>query len=204
MNYNTAKEKLVIPEYGRYIQNMINHCLSIEDKEKRNNCAKSIIEVMGNLNPHLRDVPEFQHKLWDQLFIISKFKLEVESPYPISSPDIFIAKPDKLKYPTRDLKYRFYGVTIKKMIKEGVKWENEEKKQALFFAIANQMKKNYSIWNRDKVEDSVIFDNLLELSNGEINLKLNNQPLMNVSDAKSPSLKKRNNINTIIKKKNKK
>ncbi len=201
MNYNTRNKKLVIPEYGRYIHSMIDQCVSIEDKEKRNNCAKSIIEVMGNLNPHLRDVPEFQHKLWDQLFIISNFKLDVDSPYPISTEAMLTSKPNKLSYPKNDTTYRYYGMNVKKMIKAGLTWEDDDKKKALFFTIANQMKKNFTIWNKDQVDDSLIFKHLHEFSDGKIDLSKENEALMNVSEAKSPSIKKR--VNIINKKKNK-
>ena len=81
IEYNTERPKLIIPEYGRHMQKMVDQAIAIEDREERNKVAKSIISVMGNLNPHLRDVPDFQHKLWDQLFIISDFKLDVDSPY---------------------------------------------------------------------------------------------------------------------------
>jgi hypothetical protein len=195
MNYNTSKTTLIIPEYGRYIHDMVYHCMGIEDREKRNHCAKSIIEVMGNLNPHLRDVPEFQHKLWDQLFIISDFGLDVDSPFPISTKAMLTSKPNKIYYPKNDSTYRYYGMNIKKMIQAGLTWEDDEKRKALFFTIANQMKKNYITWNKDQVDDLVIFNHLFEFSGGKIDLKLENEPLMNVADAKSPSLKKRNNIN---------
>ena len=192
MNYNTSKKSLVIPEYGRYIHNMVYHCMTIENREKRNNCAKSIIEIMGNLNPHLRDVPEFQHKLWDQLFIISDFALDVDSPFPISTKAMLNSKPNRISYPKNDSTLRYYGMNIKKMIKAGLNWEDGEKKTALFFTIANHMKKNYVAWNKDQVDDMVIFNHLHQFSGGLIDLRKENEPLMNVTDAKSPSNKKRN------------
>lgn len=170
MEYNTDRSKLLIPEYGRNVQKMINHCMSIEEDEKRNNTAKAIIEVMGNLNPHLRDVPDFKHKLWDQLFIMSDFKLKVDSPYEIPSKEFFSRAPEIISYPIKSAKYRFYGTNIKQMINEATKREDSEEKEALIFALANHMKKSYLNWNKDVVDDRTIFKHLLELSDSKINL----------------------------------
>jgi hypothetical protein len=125
---------------------------------------------MGSLNPHLRDVLDFQHKLWDQLFIMSDFKLDVDSPYPIPSREVLNQKPERLSYPQNFPKYRFYGNNIKYMIDVANKWEDGELKNALIIVIANHMKKCYLSWNKDTVEDDVIFQHLLELSDGKINL----------------------------------
>ena len=172
MEYNTLRSKLIIPEYGRHIQQMVNHCLTIQDEQERNGFAEIIIEVMGELNPHLRDVPDFQHKLWDQLIIMSDFKLDVKSPYPIPTKiDTINSKPNKVAYPQSIYKFRYYGNNIRKMIDVAVTWEEGEKREGLFFAIANHMKKSYLKWNKDTVEDSVIFEHLYELSDGRIDLR---------------------------------
>ncbi|MDC8003796.1 DUF4290 domain-containing protein [Aureisphaera galaxeae] len=170
LEYNTERPHLIIPEYGRHIQKMVDHAISMEDKEARNKCAKSIIAVMGNLNPHLRDVPDFQHKLWDQLFIISDFKLDVDSPYPKPSREELAERPEPLNYPQNHPKYRFYGNNIKRMIDVANGWEDGDLKDALVMTIANHMKKCFLNWNKDTVEDSVIFEHLVELSDGKINL----------------------------------
>ncbi|HJN53624.1 MAG TPA: DUF4290 domain-containing protein, partial [Flavobacteriaceae bacterium] len=141
LEYNTNREQLIIPEYGRHIQKMINHASSRESKEERNKLAKAIISIMGNLQPHLRDVPDFQHKLWDQLFIMSDFKLDADSPFEKPSKEILEAKPNPLSYPQNYPKYRFYGNNIKIMIDEAVKWEEGEMKEAIIYIIANHMKK---------------------------------------------------------------
>jgi len=177
IEYNTEREQLIIPEYGRHIQKMVAHAISLEDKEARNNCAKSIISVMGNLNPHLRDVPDFQHKLWDQLFIISDFKLDVESPYPKPSREELAARPGPLDYPQNFPKYRFYGNNIKRMIDVAIGWEDGDKKDGLVRTIANHMKKCFLNWNKDTVEDDVIFKHLFELSNGELDLQNSEESL---------------------------
>ncbi|QLE02228.1 DUF4290 domain-containing protein [Galbibacter sp. BG1] len=170
LEYNSERPKLIIPEYGRHIQKMVDYAISIENKEERNKVAQSIIGVMGNLNPHLRDVPDFQHKLWDQLFIISDFKLDVNSPYPKPTKELLAERPERLEYPQNHPKYRFYGNNIKRMIDVCVGWEEGDLKDALKFTIANHMKKSYLNWNKDTVEDEVIFNHLFELSDGKINL----------------------------------
>ena len=177
LEYNTERVHLIIPEYGRHIQKMVDHAISLEDKEARNKCAKSIISVMGNLNPHLRDVPDFQHKLWDQLFIISDFNLDVDSPYPKPSREELAERPEHLGYPQNYPKYRFYGNNIKRMIDVANSWEDGDMKDALVLTIANHMKKSFLNWNKDTVEDSVIFQHLVELSDGKINLHDSNEDL---------------------------
>jgi hypothetical protein len=139
-----------------------------DDKEQRNKQAQAIIGIMGNLNPHLRDVADFQHKLWDQLFIMSEFKLDVDAPFPKPSAEVLAAPPTPLAYPQSYPKYRFYGNNIKGMIDVIVNWEEGELKEALVYVIANHMKKCFLNWNKDTVEDRVIFDHLAELSDGKI------------------------------------
>lgn len=170
LEYNTERSKLIIPEYGRHFQKMVDHAVSIEDDEERNRVAQAIISVMGNIQPHLRDVPDFHHKLWDQLFIMSDFKLNVESPFPITSKETLQKRPDPLEYPQNFPKYRFYGNNIKRMIDVAVKWEKGDKREGLEYAIANHMKKCYLNWNKDTVDDKIIFKHLFELSNGQIDL----------------------------------
>lgn len=170
LEYNTERTKLIIPEYGRHFQKMVDHAISIQDKEERNKVAQAIISVMGNIQPHLRDVPDFQHKLWDQLFIMSDFKLDVDSPFPITSKEVLQKSPEPLEYPQNFPKYRFYGNNIKRMIDVAVKWEKGDKRDGLEYAIANHMKKCYLNWNKDTVDDSAIFKHLLELSDGQIDL----------------------------------
>ena len=182
LEYNTERPKLIIPEYGRHIQKMVDYAVSLEDREERNKTAKSIIAVMGNLNPHLRDVPDFQHKLWDQLFIISDFKLDVDSPYPVPSKEELSERPEPLEYPQNHPKYRFYGNNIKRMIDVACSWEDGDMKDGLGLTIANHMKKCFLNWNKDTVEDDVIFQHLFELSNGKLNMKNSEEDLTNATD----------------------
>ena len=179
LEYNSIREPLIIPEYGRHLQKLIDQVTEIKDKEERNKAAKYVISVMGSLNPHLRDVPDFQHKLWDQLFIMSDFRLDVDSPYPIPSRDVLNQRPEILKYPQNFPKYRFYGNNITYMIDVAMKWEEGDLKSALILVIANHMKKCYLSWNKETVEDEVIFQHLLELSNGKIDLLKSNEELSN-------------------------
>ena len=171
LEYNSDRSNLIIPEYGRHLQKMVKHCVSLEDAEERNKMAKAIVNVMGNLQPHLRDVPDFKHKLWDQLFIISDFKLEAESPYPQPSREELQAKPEPLAYPKTASKFRFYGNNIQTMIDVANSWEDGEAREGLIYVIANHMKKCYLNWNKDTVDDEVIFNHLNELSDSKIDLR---------------------------------
>lgn len=190
LEYNSERPHLIIPEYGRHIQKLIDYCVKIEDDEERDKMAKAIVDVMGNLQPHLRDVPDFKHKLWDQLFIMSDFKLNVTPPFGKIDREVFEEKPEPLAYPKSATKYKFYGTNIQTMIDIALTWEAGEQREALYFAIANHMKKCYLNWNKDTVEDDLIYNHLLELSNGKIDLKPLNEEL-----TKSASLlrKRKNN-----------
>ena len=171
----------MIPEYGRHIQKMVDQAIATEDRDERNKMAQSIIAVMGNLNPHLRDVPDFQHKLWDQLFMIADFKLDADSPYEIPSREALSKSPTPLAYPQNFPKYRFYGNNIKRMIDVALSWEEGDMREGLVMTIANHMKKCYLNWNKDTVEDQAIFKHLFELSDGGIDLKGSEEELADAS-----------------------
>jgi hypothetical protein len=181
LEYNTEREHLIIPEYGRHLQKMINHAVAQESKEERNRLAKAIISVMGNMQPHLRDVSDFQHKLWDQLFIMSDLKLDADSPFEKPTEEMLSLRPEPLKYPQNFPKYRFYGNNIKTMIDVANTWEAGEMKDALQYTIANHMKKSFLNWNKDTVEDVVIYGHLFELSDGKIDLRNSKEELSEVS-----------------------
>ncbi len=182
LEYNAERPQLIIPEYGRHLQKLIDQAVAVENRDERNKLARYIIQVMGSLNPHLRDVPDFQHKLWDQIFIMSDFKLDVDSPYPIPSREVLQLRPDPLAYPQKSPKYRFYGNNIKYMIDVANSWEDGELKSALIKVIANHMKKSYLSWNKDTVTDHIIFEHLFELSDGKINLMQSTEELVNTTD----------------------
>ncbi|NQY28255.1 MAG: DUF4290 domain-containing protein [Flavobacteriaceae bacterium] len=193
IQYNTERNKLIIPEYGRHLQKMVDHAIAIEDEAERNKVAKAIIDVMGNLNPHLRDVADFKHKLWDQLFIISDFKLDVDSPFDKPTREELAEKPERLPYPQNFPKYRFYGNNIKRMIDVALRWEEGDLKQALIVTIANHMKKCFLNWNKDTVDDPVIFRHLYELSDGGIDITTHDLEL--TESSKLMNAKSRQNTN---------
>lgn len=170
MEYNTSLPKMIIPEYGRNIQKMIDFAMTVKDREERNKVARAIIDVMGQLNPHLRDVTDFKHKLWDHIFIISDFKLDVDSPYPKPTAETFQTKPDRVLYPSNDIRYKHYGKTVERIIAKGKEYPNGPEKDALVEQIANLMKRSYLTWNRDSVNDEVILKQLEELSKGQLKL----------------------------------
>ena len=182
LEYNSERPLLIIPEYGRHIQKLVNHCVALESREERNTMAQAIVDVMGNLQPHLRDVPDFKHKLWDQLHIMSDFRLDVESPYDKPSKEELQEKPERLKYPKSASQYRFYGNNIQIMIDTALTWEEGDMKEALVFTIANHMKKCFLSWNKDTVEDDVIFEHLFELSDGKIDLRSAEETLSESKD----------------------
>ncbi len=171
MEYNTEKERLILPEYGRNIQEMVGMIKKIEDREERNLAAQAMIEVMGNINPHLRDVNDFKHKLWDQLFQMADFDLDIDSPYPTPVRETFETKPKEIPYVTDKLHYKYLGRIMQKLIKAAVKIENKDEQNELLGLLTNHMKKLYVIWNKDDVADEYIFDKLNELSDGELQIE---------------------------------
>ena len=173
MQYNTQQPKMIIPEYGRNIQKLIEYACTLKNKEERNNVANAIIAIMGRLNPMLRDITDFRHKLWDHLFIISDFKLDVDSPYPVPSKEILTTKPDKVKYPAAKMKFKHYGKAVERLIEKASAMKNGEEKTVFIEAIANLMKRSYLIWNRDTVSDSVILQELEDLSKGKLKVPEN-------------------------------
>jgi len=157
LEYNSEREHLLIPEYGRHLQKLVNHCIAIEDDEERNKMARAIVDVMGNLQPHLRDVPDFKHKLWDQLFIISDFKLKAESPYPQPSKEELQEKPEPLPYPKTASKYRFYGNNIQTMIDVALSWEEGDKTANMRIAFGGMA----AIPKRALATENVLRDNIV-------------------------------------------
>jgi hypothetical protein len=170
-DYNTIRSKLILPEYGRNIQQMVNDVCAIENAEERNKAARVVISIMGNMNPHLRDVPDFKHKLWDHLFIMSNFTLEIDSPYPRPTPESISEKPKTVPYTSSDIKFKHYGKTIEMMIHRAVDMPEGEEKEVLLSLIANHMKKSYLTWNREAVTDEVIFQDLVSISGDRISMR---------------------------------
>ncbi|RLD83377.1 MAG: DUF4290 domain-containing protein [Bacteroidetes bacterium] len=171
MEYSTHRNKLILPEYGRNIQKMVEHTVKIKDEVERNKAAKEIIAIMGNMNPHLRDINDFKHKLWDQLMLMSDFKIKIDSPYPIPEKEFFEEKPKKVEYTGGNLRYKYLGRIVQKLIKAATEIEDEVKKAELVRIISNHMKKLYLLWNKDIVEDKLIFDKLNKLSDGKLTIE---------------------------------
>ncbi len=168
MEYYTEKEKLILPEYGRNIQQMVNHALTIEDKAERTRCVHSIIAIMGKLFPHLRDVNDFKHKLWDHLAIMSNFTLDIDYPYEVTKQEILNTKPERIPYPSIHIKYRHYGKTVDTMVKKAIEYPEGDDKKRFIEMIANYMKKSFLTWNKEGVDDEKIYEDLKELSNGQL------------------------------------
>jgi hypothetical protein len=172
-DYNSTRGKLILSEYGRNVQNMVAYIVKLPTKEERNRYAQVVIDLMGFLNPHLRDVADFKHKLWDHLYIISNYSIDVDAPYPKPEPEAVFFKPEPLKYPNQRIKYKHYGKTIELMIEKAKSIDEPVRKQHMIQSIANFMKMAYVQWNKDSVTDESILSDLYELSRGELKLEEN-------------------------------
>jgi hypothetical protein len=172
-DYNSTRSKLLLTEYGRNVQNMVKYIIALPTKEERNRYAAVVIDLMGFLNPHLRDVADFKHKLWDHLHIISDYQLDVDSPYPKPTPEAIQIKPKPLRYPHQRIRYKHYGKTIELMIEKAKSIEEPERRKHMVQAIANFMKMAYVQWNKDSVADEMILSDLVALSGGELKIEEN-------------------------------
>jgi len=175
-DYNTSRGKLVLPEYGRNIHMMVDYIKTIEDRDERNRLAHSVVAVMGNLNPHLRDINDFKHKLWDHLALIANFDIDIDYPYDPPRPETFIEKPKRVEYGTHRIKFKHYGLAIERMVGATTELEDGEEKTRIYNMIANHMKKAYYSWNRENVDDEIILKDLQSLAGGKIDvsqIKLN-------------------------------
>ena len=198
LDYNTQRKKLVLPEYGRHIQKMVQYVVQIEDREKRNEQVMALITVMGNLNPYLRDVHEFKHKLWDHVQLISDFEINIDAPYPLTSRESFQEKPKPVPYSTTPIKVMHYGRNIENMLKAVADREEGEEKQAMIATVAYYMKKQYVAWNKESVSDDLIFRDIKELSGGRINI----DPTTKIADLQNEIYFQHNQTSTGIAKGN--
>jgi len=171
-DYNTSRERLILPEYGRNVQKLVKHIATITNREERNLYAQALIQVMGNLNPHLRDINDFKHKLWDHLAIISDFKCDYDSPYPIPTSDIITEKPKRVSYGTNNPRFKHYGKNVEHLIEKACKMEEGQDRQDFILILANMMKRFYFIWNKETIADEVILNDLRELSKGKLSLPM--------------------------------
>jgi len=170
MDYNTQRPKLILPEYGRNIQRMVNYAKNLESRDERNSAASTVVNIICQMNPQFKDQDEFIHKVWDQVHIMADFELDVDSPYPPPSKEQIMRKPDRMDYPTHKIRYKHYGKNIEIMIRKAVKMQSGPEKDFFVNAIASYMKIAYRKWNDEKVSDQVILNHLKELSGGAIAL----------------------------------
>lgn len=194
MEYNTQLSKLALPEYGRNIQNMVDFCLTIPDRNERERCANTIINIMGNMFPHLRDVNDFKHILWDHLAIMADFKLDIDYPYEIVKKEDLYSKPGKIEYSRPDMEYRHYGKTLEKMITLATALEDPKEKEQFILLVATHMKKSYIQWNKE-VEDHKIFSDLYDLSKGKIDIRNSNIRLPEMKELGQRNNNSNNNNN---------
>ena len=180
MDYNTTRSSLIIPEYGRNIHKMISYAISVEEREERNHVARSIVKVMGQVKPQFKEADDFIQSLWDHMIIISNFKLEVDSPYPYPDREELVKPPNKMTYPQNRIRFRHYGKSIENFIAKASKMEEGQERDSFVYYVANMMKKNYLLYNRDSVSDDLIFDQLKTLSNGILKMP-ENQSLKHTS-----------------------
>jgi len=176
MEYNTTRNHLIMREYGRHIQKMIEFLLTIEDPEERQKNAQVVIELMGFLNPHLKNVEDFRHKLWDHLFLVSDFKLQVKSPYPIPTRETLKSKPDPLPYPKRHPRFSHLGKNLEVVIQKALAEDNPEKRLGFANAIAYYMKLAYNNWHKELVHDDAIQSELTNITEGQ--LEFTNTPFV--------------------------
>ncbi len=200
MEYNNKLKRLRMPEYGRIIQEMVDHAITLQDREERNLAANTIIQVMGNINPTLRDNRDYKHKLWDHLHLIADFKLDIDSPFDVPTMDHFQGKPERVPYPFTKIKIRHFGKIVEGMIEKALEIPDEERRQDFTRQIANHMKLSYLTWNKDNVTDEIILDSLSELSGGRLTLpagtilaEVKELPPKTVSTRKKPAGKPMHN-----------
>jgi hypothetical protein len=170
-DYNTQRPRLIIPEYGRHVQRMVEHCMTIEDRAERTKVARGIIAVIGRLNPQLRNSEDGDHTLWDHLYIMSDFKLDVDAPFPMPTPESLVTKPDKVSYPKSKVRSGHYGKIVERFIDKVAEMKDGPEKDNAMIAMGNMMKRQFIAWNRDSVGDEVIIKDLKELSDGRLRLK---------------------------------
>ena len=200
MEYNTEREKIVISEYGRNIQVMIRHLMDIEDRKQRTEAAYFIVNVMAQMNPQVKESNDYMHKLWDHLHIIADYKLDVDGPYPVPTPEMQKKKPEHVGYQKNNIRYGHYGQYIYDVVKKVKEMEDGPKKQAILINIANQMKRDYLNWNRDTVNDLLILDDLYKISGEEITLPMETKliptnEILNKPQNQQQNQKKKNNNN---------
>ena len=182
MEYNTKQKKLALPEYGRSVQKMVDHALTIQDREERQRCATTIVEVMGSMFPNTRNLPDYERKLWDHLALMSDFALDIDYPFEVIKKEEFHVAPERVPYQTGEIRNRHYGRIVEQMIAHACTLSEGDERDQLVELIVIQMKKNHIAWNKDGVEDKKIFEDLriytkdaIDIIDREIRINANNQ-----------------------------
>ncbi|NCA83971.1 MAG: DUF4290 domain-containing protein [Clostridia bacterium] len=170
MEYNSQREKIIIPEYGRNLQKIVEIVVKTEDRAKRTQLAHAVVDIMANIHSQVKDSPELRQRLWDHLYIVSRFRLDVDSPYPMPDREVLTKLPQKLDYPRKNMRFSYYGKNIENIITEVAKYPDGDDKSDLVKSIANHLKKSYLTWNRDSVDDELIKKHFDELSQGKLQL----------------------------------
>ena len=172
MEYNTGREALTLKEYGRNIHKLVEFVKTVEDKEKRNKYAATLVELMKQINPNVKDSNDYHQKVWDDLFIISDFDLDAEGPFPVPNAEILERKPNRVPYKSNEIRFRHYGRNVEIMISQAIEMESEEEKQGAIVAVGRLMKSFCLAWNKDAVEDRVILEHIRKLSGGKLEMDL--------------------------------
>lgn len=193
LTYNTRKKKLVLPEYGRNVHRMIEYCVGIEDRAERTRCAHAIVNIMGNLFPHLRDIDDFKHKLWDHLAIMSDFKLDIDYPCEVIRREKLGDKPDKVPYTTTGIRYRHYGKLLEEMLHKWEEMPEGEERSQLIVYLANHMKKSMAAWNKEAAEDEKIYKDIIEYTGNRVPIEKEQLRLRELPKENNMQRKTKNN-----------
>lgn len=171
-DYNTARPPLILKAYGRNIQNLVNYLKTIEDREKRTAYAYLLVDLMRQINPAVKETVETNQKLWDDLFIMSDFTLDIDSPYPMPDKELLGKKPKPLEYTTGRVHYKHYGKNIELLIQKAVEIEDPEEKEAAIILIGRLMKSYHLAWNKENIDDATVLANIRKMSGGKLDYDL--------------------------------
>ena len=196
MEYNTTRSKMLMPEYGRNVQKMVEYLVTVDDREKRLRQAEVIIELMGTLNPHLKTIEDYKHKLWDHLYQMTDFNLDVGSPYPCPTPEMVFKKPEVLPYPQESIRHRHLGKNILALLDKAMVETDEEKRHGLTQAIGYYMKLAYANWHKEPVHDDMIKNELAEITGGKLKYETGGYRVhYDNNNNNNRGFKQRNNVN---------
>ena len=195
MDYNTSRDHLKLREYGRNVQRMVTYIKSLDDREKRNSYAVSLVEMMKQINPNLKDSQEYEQKVWDDLFIISDFELDIDSPFPKPDATILDRKPDRVRYNFNNIKFRHYGRGIEMLIEQAINLEDPEEKESAIITIGKLMKSFYATWNKDNIEDEQVLKNIRAMSDHQLDIDIEKVKEFRLFDMSRPAYDPNRNRN---------